>query len=119
MSSHDVTQLENTGVEELDRLPFGVAQLAADGTVRHLNRAEAARLGVQRWRAIGRNYFRDLAGSAAPSLSQAARSLAPGERTHLALSLAGYRWNREGTAVEVDLWRSTSGKLLLCVHPSA
>lgn len=118
MKAFDYASLENLSAEALDGLPFGVAKLAADGTVKQLNRAEAARLGMQQWRTIGRNYFRDLAGSAATRLSQAARELSPGARTSLELLHAGYRWNREGATVLVELCRMASGSLLVCVHPA-
>jgi len=50
-------QLDDTA---LDDLPFGVVCLD-HGTVVRFNRTEAERSGIQRWRALGRSFFDDVA----------------------------------------------------------
>jgi len=45
----------------LDALPFGVVCLDEDGKVLRMNRTESEKSGIQRWRAVGREYFRDVA----------------------------------------------------------
>ena len=102
----------------LDQVPYGVVRLGADGIVEHMNRAEAERLGIQRWRALGRDYFHDVIGASARPLAEAAATLARGARTALRLQLAGFRWNREGQTVLVQLHRTMQGKLLLCLYPA-
>jgi photoactive yellow protein len=49
----------------LDALPFGVVCLGQDNRVLRMNRAESEASGIQRWRALGRDYFRDVAPAAA------------------------------------------------------
>src|SRR5512141_2969116 len=45
----------------LDALPFGVVCLGDGNRVLRMNRAEAEASGIQRWRAKGRDFFRDVA----------------------------------------------------------
>ena len=45
----------------LDKLPFGVICLSERMTVLRMNRAESEASGIQRWRAIGRDFFGDVA----------------------------------------------------------
>lgn len=45
----------------LDALPFGVVCLGEDNRVLRMNRAESEASGIQRWRAMGRDFFRDVA----------------------------------------------------------
>jgi photoactive yellow protein len=45
----------------LDALPFGVVCLDEDMKVLRMNRTESEKSGIQRWRALGREYFRDVA----------------------------------------------------------
>lgn len=47
--------------EARDGLPFGTAKLRVDGTVVHFGRREAALSGFDGTRALGRNWFRDVA----------------------------------------------------------
>ena len=45
----------------LDALPFGVVCLSDAMMVVRMNRAEAEARGIQRWRAVGRDFFGDVA----------------------------------------------------------
>lgn len=46
---------------ELDALPFGVVQLDAEGHVTYFSTTEAAQSGFLRDKALGRNFFADVA----------------------------------------------------------
>ena len=55
----------------LDALPFGVVCLDDRMKVVRMNRTESEASGIQRWRAIGRDFFRDVApGPANQRLAQ-------------------------------------------------
>jgi photoactive yellow protein len=56
----DVT-LDDLDDSALDALPFGVVCLDERMTVVRMNRTESEASGIQRWRAIGRDFFRDVA----------------------------------------------------------
>jgi photoactive yellow protein len=53
--------LDNLDDVALDDLPFGVVCLDEGGTVVRFNRTEQERSGIQRWRALGRSFFKELA----------------------------------------------------------
>jgi len=53
--------LDDLDDSALDALPFGVVCLSDGMTVLRMNRTESERSGIQRWRAIGRDFFRDVA----------------------------------------------------------
>src|SRR5262245_31448322 len=74
----------------LDSLPFGVVRLGPTGLVERYNRAEAARAGIQRWRAMGRDFFRALAGANAAELAAQVHALPRGERTRVFHRFRGY-----------------------------
>jgi photoactive yellow protein len=97
----------------LDQLPFGVIRLGPDGTVERLNRTEAERAGIQRWRAIGRDYFRDVAGPTAPELAEHVGALAPGARARVFHTFRGY--HRVDDAV-IDMSRCEQGRVYLCIR---
>ena len=56
-----MVMLDDLDDRTLDELPFGVICLSNAGKVLRMNRTEAERTGIQRWRAIGRDFFRDVA----------------------------------------------------------
>jgi photoactive yellow protein len=56
-----MVMLDDLDDRTLDELPFGVICLSRAGKVLRMNRTEAERTGIQRWRAIGRDFFRDVA----------------------------------------------------------
>src|SRR5258706_15253782 len=96
----------------LDRLPFGVIRLSPTGVVERLNRAEAERAGIQRWRAIGRDYFRDVAPSAG-DLAEQINTLAPGSRARIFHTFRGF--HRVDSTV-IDMSRCDEGRVYLCIH---
>src|SRR5690349_20978702 len=53
--------LDDLDDRALDELPFGVVCLNESGTVLRMNRTESVRSGIQRWRALGRDFFGDVA----------------------------------------------------------
>ncbi len=53
--------LESAGDEALDRLPFGVIGLSADGTVARYNAIEGKSSGLTPARVIGRKFFTSVA----------------------------------------------------------
>jgi photoactive yellow protein len=99
----------------LDRLPFGVIRLSPSGVVERYNRTEAERAGIQRWRALGRDYFRDVAPSAV-ELAEHVDALAPGARTRVFHTFRGF--HREDAAY-VDMSRCEEGRVYLCIHAAA
>ncbi len=62
-------RIERLSTQELDALPFGVVRLDAEGIVTFYSRTEAEQSGFRDRRAIGRNFFTQLA----PCLSTPAR----------------------------------------------
>ncbi len=100
----------------LDRLPFGVVCLDSGGLVQRFNRAEADRAGIQRWRAIGRDYFRDVAGPTASQLAEHVQALAPGRTARVFHTFRGF--HRADDAV-IDVSRGAAGRVYLCIRPTS
>jgi photoactive yellow protein len=100
----------------LDRLPFGVVRLSPTGTVERFNRAEAERTNVQRWRVLGRDYFRDVAGPAADELAAQVEALEPGGAARVYHTFRGY--HRADDAV-IDISRCEEGRVYLCIRPTS
>jgi photoactive yellow protein len=98
----------------LDRLPFGVVRLSPTGTVERLNRAEAERAGIQRWRAIGRDYFREVAGPNAHELATHVDALAPGTATRVFHTYRGH--HRPDIDAVIDMSRCEAGRVYLCIR---
>lgn len=59
----DEVMLDDLDDRALDALPFGVVCLDGHMTVVRMNRAESEASGIQRWRAIGRDFFKDIASN--------------------------------------------------------
>ena len=110
----------------LDALPFGVVCLDGGMKVVRMNRTESEASGIQRWRAIGRNFFRDVApGPANQPLAQhvAAFASAPparaqsettyGEISHTFPRRAG----ADPTIVSLARGR-TADRVYLCIRRS-
>lgn len=53
--------LDDLDDRALDALPYGVVCLDEGLRVVRMNRAESEASGIQRWRALGRAFFRDVA----------------------------------------------------------
>jgi photoactive yellow protein len=92
----------------LDELPFGVICLSARGTVLRMNRTEAERSGIQRWRAIGRDFFGEVApGPTNRALADHIRAFSAGraapQLAHTFLRRAG----ADETRIELERGRGT------------
>lgn len=71
--------LDDLDDSALDDLPYGVVCLSDGMTVLRMNRLESERSGIQRWRAIGRDFFRDVAPAASNGrLAEQVRAFAAG-----------------------------------------
>ena len=75
--------LDDLDDSALDALPYGVVCLGVSAsdemTVLRMNRTESERSGIQRWRAIGRDFFRDVApGEPNRALAEEVRAFASG-----------------------------------------
>jgi hypothetical protein len=105
--------LDDLDNDALDRLPFGVVCLSADGTVERFNRVEAERCGIQRWRAIGRDYFGDVVGSPALRLAATVRSVVPGTSERTFCTFRGF--HRVDDAV-IDIFRRKDGRVYLHIR---
>ena len=96
----------------LDELPFGVVRLGPTNIVERYNRTESTRAGVQRWRAIGRDFFRDLAGSNATDLAAQVDALASGARSRVFHTFIGYHRTDD---VVIDMSRCEAGRVYLVI----
>lgn len=96
----------------LDKLPFGVVLLDPAGKIERYNQPEASRSGIQRWRALGRDYFRDVA-RASSDLSERVQQLAPGCCDSVAHTFRGF--HRQDHAV-IEMSRSDDGHVWLCIR---
>jgi photoactive yellow protein len=73
--------LDDLDDRALDDLPFGVVCLDDHMTVIKMNRVESEASGIQRWRAIGRDFFRDIApGPTNAALAKEVRAFAANPR---------------------------------------
>ncbi len=106
------TTLDDLDDEALDHLPFGVVRLDPTGRVERYNQPEATRAGIQRWRAIGRDYFRDVAASSS-ELAQRVDAVKPGGCASIEHTFRGF--HRENRAV-VDVARSNDGHVYLKIR---
>jgi photoactive yellow protein len=109
--------LDDLDDSALDELPFGVVCLNESMTVLRMNRTESEKSGIQRWRAIGRPFFGDVAPGATN------RALAEHVRAFVGASASERRiehtFNRragaDATTIELVRGRS-AGRLYLCIH---
>lgn len=101
----------------LDQLPFGVVHLDPTGTVTRYNQTEAARARTQRWRALGRNYVRDLAGTNGRELAAQIAALPRGACVRIEHAFQHYG---RRDAVVIDMSRDERDRVYLCIRkPSA
>ncbi|HEU0035118.1 MAG TPA: PAS domain-containing protein [Kofleriaceae bacterium] len=107
--------LDDLDDDALDRLPFGVVCLGPGGVVERYNRAEAERAGIQRWRALGRDFFRDVAGINASRLADHVRAIHPGGHARIFHTFRGY--HRADDAV-IDISRCGE-RVYLCIRPTS
>ena len=97
----------------LDRLPFGVVCLSPDGTVERYNRAESERAGIQRWRALGRDYVHDVAIRDGAQLEKYIAELGP--NAHVRVFTTLHVAHRADDAV-IDISRCAAGRVTLCIR---
>jgi len=98
----------------LDALPYGVVCLSDQMTVVRMNRTESERSGIQRWRAVGRDFFGDVA-PAEPnrSLAEHIRAFAAGAPRRAFEHTFVRRAGADPTTIELE--RGRSG-VYLCIR---
>lgn len=101
--------------QALDDLPFGVVRLDPAGRIERFNQPEAARSGIQRWRALGRDYLKDIAGPQS-DLAKKVADLLPGTCDRIEHTFKGF--HREDHAV-IDMSRSPDGYVYLRIQRAA
>src|SRR4051812_27950714 len=114
MSMTGLFTLDTLDDQALDSLPYGVVRLDAGGRVVRFNQTEAQRSGIQRWRALGRDYVKDIAG-AHSDLARRVADLAPGECDRFEHTFRGF--HREDHAT-VEVARADDGRVWLRIMPS-
>jgi photoactive yellow protein len=100
---------------DLDDLPFGVVCLDETLTVVRMNRTESQAAGIQRWRAIGRSYFGDVApGPANRALAEHVQMFLAGRAAEARIAHTFVR--RAGAdATEIELSRG-DGRVYLAIR---
>jgi photoactive yellow protein len=108
--------LDDLDDSALDQLPFGVVCLNERMTVVRMNRTESERSGIQRWRAIGRDFFGDVApGPTNRTLAEHIRAFAAGEAPTAIEHTFKRRAGADPTTIELMRGRST-GRVYLCIR---
>jgi len=107
--------LDQLDDKDLDDLPFGVVCLDEALTVVRMNRLESQASGIQRWRAIGRNFFRDVApGPENRALAEHIRTFLAGREAEARIAHTFQR--RAGTdETEIELSRG-DGRVYLAIR---
>jgi hypothetical protein len=88
--------LDDLDDRALDDLPFGVVCLSESGTVVRMNRTASERSRIQRWRAIGRDFFAEVGPAIAYTFKR--------------------RNGEDPTRIELVRGRH-AGRVYLCIHP--
>ena len=97
----------------LDALPFGVVCLGDGNRVLRMNRTESEASGIQRWRAMGRDFFRDVApGPTNRALAEAVAAFNTSARAHEQLHHVFQR-RRGADATDIELHREHDRVYLL------
>lgn len=100
----------------LDELPFGIICLSRSGTVLRMNRTEAERSGIQRWRVIGRDFFADVApGPANRALAEQVRAFISGRGAPSFEHTFPRRTGRDETRIELERGRDP-GRIYLRIR---
>lgn len=97
----------------LDRLPFGVVRLGPTGRIERYNLVEAQRAGIQRWRVLGRDFLRDVAGRNTAALASAIDALPPGATIRVRHTFRGFVRAEEAV---IEMSRAASGHVYLCIE---
>jgi photoactive yellow protein len=97
----------------LDALPYGVVCLDDGNRVLRMNRAESEASGIQRWRAVGRDFFRDVApGPTNRTLAEAVAAFNTGASARSQLRHVFQR-RRGADATQIELHREHDRVYLL------
>lgn len=109
--------LDDLDDRALDDLPFGVVCLDERMTVVRMNRAESQASGIQRWRAVGRDFFRDVApGPTNRRLAEHIAAFATGEAPTSPIDHTfPRRAGADSTTIELKRGRRTD-RVYLCIH---
>lgn len=108
--------LDDLDDSALDQLPFGVVCLNERMTVVRMNRMESERSGIQRWRAIGRDFFGDVApGPTNRALAEHVRAFAAGRGTPAIEHTFVRRAGEDKATIELVRGRNT-GRVYLCIR---
>jgi photoactive yellow protein len=103
----------------LDALPFGVVALDPRMTVVRMNRTESEASGIQRWRALGRDFFHDVApGATNRALAQQIRAFAAGARASAITHTFPRRAGADATTIELQRGRKRD-VVYLCIRRDA
>lgn len=111
--------LDDLDDRALDDLPYGVVCLNESMTVVRMNRVESEASGIQRWRALGRDFFRDVApGPTNRALAEQVRAFATSPAVQRSSPIQHTFRRRAGldqTTIELEHGRSTD-RVYLCIH---
>jgi photoactive yellow protein len=108
--------LDDLDDSALDDLPFGVVCLNESMTVLRMNRTESEHSGIQRWRAIGRDFFGDVApGPTNRALAEQVRAFASGRGAQPIAHTFNRRRGADPTTIELERGRS-AGRVYLCIR---
>ncbi|HEY5949606.1 MAG TPA: PAS domain-containing protein [Kofleriaceae bacterium] len=112
--------LDDLDDSALDELPFGVVCLSEAMTVVRMNRTESEASGIQRWRAIGRDFFGDVApGPTNHALAEHVQAFASGECAPAKPCTIEHTFKRRAGAdpTKIELVRGRSaGRVYLCIR---
>ena len=97
----------------LDRLPSGVVCLSPAGTIERYNRVESERAGIQRWRALGRDYFHDVAIRDGVALAKYVAELPTEGHARVFHTLRGAHGADDAV---IDISRCGAGRVTLCIR---
>lgn len=109
--------LDDLDDETLDALDYGVVCLDEQLRVARMNRTESEKSGIQRWRALGRGYFADVApGPHNRALAETIMAFAAGTASQRSIAhVFPRRAGADSTLVELQRGR-TPGRVYLCIH---
>jgi photoactive yellow protein len=104
---------------QLDHLPFGVIRLGPTGRVERYNRTEAERAGMQKWRVLGRDFYREVVGAEGAALAAEVAALPIGVKARVQHRLQRYRHSGNTEEVTIEVARTREGGAYLCIAPDA
>lgn len=111
-----MAMLDDLDDQALDNLPFGVVCLNEQLAVVRMNRIESERSGIQRWRAIGRPFFGELApGPTNQPLADHVRAFVTDGATPAIMHTFARRAGLDPTTIELQRGRG-SGRVYLCIR---